>query len=52
MATKYTSQFMQWVTSDDVIKTREGYVCQLTQYKVTYKSLGELYTLYKKEFGH
>jgi hypothetical protein len=48
---KYPSLFTQWVSySDDVIKTKEGYKCQLTQYQVTYPTLDELYTFYKKEF--
>jgi len=42
--------FKKWLKSGNVIKTKEGYKEQSTQYKKVFKTIEDLYDFYKKEY--
>ena len=42
--------FLHWMKSDNVIKTKEGYRTQCSQYRIA-MTRKELYKYFKKEYG-
>ena len=44
------NEFNEWLHSDNVIKSKDGYRCQCNLYKFLFKSIEEIHAYFKKEY--
>jgi predicted nucleotidyltransferase len=51
MNKKYPADFIEWMNSDNVIKTQTGYLEQSSQYAILFPTIKELYKYFVKEFA-